>query len=474
MRYLRGCLVWISFWAIILPVMAFANRETEINAALQKTEAQRLAYEYAQNLHQKISTEKETYEKAPKFWDGLSLHQAGSLKNETAYRIVGRKQWTKIKNQIILSEAGKFSDALRFKISGRAYYDLVYNVTHNYPGNVRANQGGEIELRDTYLDYSNGPWDIRMGKQQIVWGEAVALFFADVVNARDLREFVLPEFNLIRIPQTGIDLEYSKDKFHTEIVWLPVLEFDKLGVFGSDFAPLLPLPSTQTPFAIPQDPSVPKNSFNNSEAGLRLSYLLNEWDFSAFYLHTWNRQPVMYRTINSGIYVFSPSYKRLDVYGATFAKEIMDCILKGEFVFNRDDYFPIIDAGNDSGIVRRNVLNYLIGLDHKFFKKVDVNFQLMQRIIFDYPGMLFGEKESNTSFALWIRTSFFNNKIEPEYIFVTSLLELDTMHRPRVSIRLNDSCKLRFGADIFQGSSMGVFGRYKKKSRIYSEFTYNF
>ena len=42
--------------------------------------------------------------------------------------------------------------------------------------------------------------DIRLGRQHIVWGEMVGLFFADVVSARDLRTFYLPEFEQLRIP----------------------------------------------------------------------------------------------------------------------------------------------------------------------------------------------------------------------------------------------------------------------------------
>jgi len=452
------------------PVFA-ADRETAMEIAAEKAQAKMASESYLADLHDKISKEKSEIISKP--GDKLSLRTSGSLKNETALRISEPCELTKIRNQIILSETGKLSENLHFKVSGRGYYDAVFALTDNFPRNVRSDEQSELEFRDTYLDMSSGPFDVRLGKQQVVWGEAVALFFADAVNARDLREFILPDFDMIRIPQWGADVEFSKENFHAEIVWLPILEFDKLGVPGSEFAFPYPLPSANTPFTA-RDASHPKNSFNNSEAGLRLSYLLSGWDLSAFYLRTWNKSPVAYRTINSGVFNFSPEYKRLDAFGATFSKEINDVVLKGELLFNKDDYFSTLDINDADGVVRRNSLNYLLGVNYTLFKKLDMDLQFMQNVIFDYPGSLFGQKELRNSLALWMKTGFFDNKFEPEFTVVTSLTDIDVMYRPRLNFKFKDNWTCRLGADIFQGDSSGFFGRFDKKSRCYSEIMYSF
>lgn len=412
-------------------------------------------------------------EESPKTSNKISLRQSGSVKNETAYRISSHHEFTKIRNQLILSEAGKISDELRFKASGRFYYDAVFELTDNFRENVKSDQEAEIELRDTYIDYSNGPWDMRLGKQQIVWGEALALFFADAVNAKDLREFILPDFDMIRIPQWGMDLEYSRKNFHAEFIWLPIPQFHKFGVTNSEFAFPLPLPFTTTPFAT-RDAGKPKNSFNNSEAGLRLSCFLKGWDLSVFYLRTWNKSPVFYRTITSGLFNFAPAYKRLNIIGATFSKEIKDIVLKGEFVFNKDDYFSIFDSADADGIVRRSFLDYLLAVDYSFFNKVNTSLQFMQKAIFNYSGLLVNEKRFRNSLAFWLKTDFLNGKLEPEFTFVSSLMETDFILRPRINLKIKNNWQFRLGVDIFRGETSGVFGKFKKKSRLYSEFTYNF
>lgn len=432
-----------------------------------------MAESYIKDLRGKIEEEKQKTYASEK--NKFALRLSGNLKNETAYRIDTPTEFTKIKNQLILSETGKISDDLRFKLTGRFYYDAVYDLTNNYPGNVASDQRADIELRDTYLDYSTGPWDLRVGKQQIVWGEAVGLFFADIVNAKDLREYVLPDFDMIRIPEWGTDLEYSKKNFHAEFVWIPFLEFNKLGVTNSEFAFPLPLPTASTQYSY-VDPDKPKSSFNNSEVGGRLSYLFRGWDVSAFYLHTWDHFPVYYRQIDAaGAYNFSPERKRLDVAGATFAKEMKDVVLKGEFVFNKDGYFSIFDDNNVNGVVRKNFIDYLIGADYTFFGKIDTNIQFMQRVIFNHSNLLAeNERQFRNTLSIWLKTGFFDGKCEPELLIIAGLMEPDFMYRPKVNFKVNDHWHLRIGADIFKGHSSGVFGRFNKKSRIYSEVSYNF
>lgn len=400
------------------------------------------------------------------------LKQEAKIRSELAARISEPRDLTKLKTQFLLSETGKLSDNASFKVSGRFYYDAAYDITDNFPESVESDQEKEVELRDTYIDYSNGPFDLRMGKQQIVWGEAVGLFFADAVNAKDLREFVLPNFDMIRIPQWGADFEYAKEDFHAEFVWLPVLEFNKLGVTGSEFAFPYPVPDENTSFSA-QDPNKPKNSFKNSTAGTRLSYLFNGWDLSAFYLYTWDQFPVMYRAIEAGAYRFYPQRKRQNITGVTFSKEISDIVYKGEFVFTPKGYFSIFDNSDSDGITRKDYIDYLLGVD-KTIRGIDMNFQFMQRVIFDYDNLLVNEKEARNSLSFRANRGCLDNKLDVEFLVISSLMEKDLLYRPKLTYNFKNNWKFRFGWDIFQGDASGIFGKFHGKSRVYSEISYTF
>jgi hypothetical protein len=400
------------------------------------------------------------------------LELKGDIKSETAYRLSRPREFTKTRNQLTLSKNGRLSEKLSFKLKGRFYYDLVYNHTNNFPQNVASDQRKDFQLREAYLDYSNGPFDLRMGKQQIVWGEAVGIFFADVVNAKDLREFILPEFEWIRIPQWGVNFEYAKKNFHSEFIWLPVLEFNKLGVRGAEFEFPHPVPEG-TSFTT-QDPAEPKDSFKNSEAGLRLSYLIKGWDLSAFYFYSWDKFPARFRSISAGVYNFTPRYKRLNILGTTFSKEIKNVVLKGEFVFNRKGHFSIFDNTDADGITRKDFIDYLIGLDYTFPAGINTNVQFMQRIIFNYDKRLVNEKAVRNSVSFWVSKNFLNNNLKAECLVISSLMEKDLLYRPKVTYTFSSNWKWGAGIDIFHGERSGIFGKFRNKDRAYSEITYSF
>ena len=68
-----------------------------------------------------------------------------------------------------------------------------------------------------YLDMPVGDVELRLGRQHIVWGEMVGLFFADVVSARDMREFFTQEFDQQRIPQWAARAEYFKNDWRVRV-----------------------------------------------------------------------------------------------------------------------------------------------------------------------------------------------------------------------------------------------------------------
>ena len=107
----------------------------------------------------------------------------------------------------------------------------------------------------------------------------VGLFFADVVSARDTREFFLPEFDQLRIPQWAARAEYFMDGMHAELLWIPLPAIDNIGKPGSDFYGFVP---TVSNYRIAGEER-PDERLGNSNWGARLSALVSGWDMSAFF-----------------------------------------------------------------------------------------------------------------------------------------------------------------------------------------------
>jgi hypothetical protein len=161
------------------------------------------------------------------------LKLTGFYQNDLAYTYVGDKHWSRFNNTLDLSSQGSAAGGVAWKLGGRLNYDPIYDLTDYYPKAVRNDQRFEAMIREAYADVSTGDWDFRLGRQHVVWGEMVGLFFADVVSAKDLRQFVLPDFDMIRIPQWAARAEYFSGDFHAEAVWIPYMSYDDIAKPGA-------------------------------------------------------------------------------------------------------------------------------------------------------------------------------------------------------------------------------------------------
>ena len=159
----------------------------------------------------------------------------GFIQGEVARSYHDPAHWSKERLRLELNRQGQFSENVKWKIGGRFDYDAAYDSSSFYAPDVRRDQRSEFSLRENYLDISSGGnWEFRLGRQHVVWGEMVGLFIADVVSARDMREFILPEPDLqaLRIPQWAARAEYFMKDMKAELLWIPVPSFDLIGKPG--------------------------------------------------------------------------------------------------------------------------------------------------------------------------------------------------------------------------------------------------
>ena len=97
-----------------------------------------------------------------------ALKWKGYTQGEFAYTYATPAHWSKLKGRLEVEVEGRFSEQARWKLSGGAFYDAVFDVTDFYPPAVAHDQRSEFIARENYLDYSIGDFDFRFGRQHIV------------------------------------------------------------------------------------------------------------------------------------------------------------------------------------------------------------------------------------------------------------------------------------------------------------------
>ena len=373
-----------------------------------------------------------------------------------AYTVAGSSHWSQLRARLELGASGSLDWGARFRIVARAEGDGAYDIEDDfYPDAVRRNQRSDFALREAYLDMNAGDWEYRLGRQQVVWGEMVGFFLADVVSARDTREFYLPEFETMRIPQWAVRVERFAGDSHFELLWIPYTSYDEVGKPGADFYP----------YPVATDVSVnevtpSRSKLSNTNMGARYSRLISGWDLTAFYYQSNDVNPTLYRT-DSGLEL---RHDRIQQVGTTFSKDYLDFVLKGEAVYTSGRGFLSTDPTARFGLHDSDVVDYIVGA---MIPRGDWRFdaQVYGRTVFDHDsGLLFDENEFGITLLANRR---FGDRFEVEILYLAGLNRTDYSVQSSVNWNITQTWRLQFGADLFGGSELGFFGRFEDSDRVF-------
>ncbi len=394
-----------------------------------------------------------------------------------AYTYPDPRHWSRGVGRLDVSAQGQFVPGVKWKVGGRVDADLVYFTSNFYLDEVKRDQRLTAIWGENYVDFEAGGWDFRIGSQQIVWGEVVGLFFADVVSARDMREFLLPSFDIIRIPQGAVRAEYFAGDSHLELVWIPVPAFDNIGKPGADFYPApLPSPTPAADAALFQDPERPAAKLSNSNFGVRANTLLAGYDISAFYYRSFATQPTFYRVDSPGTaqpFVFAPRYDRLWQVGGTVSKDLGDLVLRGEAVYTSGQGFSVADVAAPQYVVERSTFDYIVSAEFPLPNDARLNVQAFQRVFNNGGGSDLAIRSDGFGASVFL-TAKVGKFLEPQILWIQNFRDAGSLVRPRLNWLIGSNVTASFGVDIFSGPADGYFGRYGNRDRVYAEFRYAF
>jgi hypothetical protein len=409
--------------------------------------------------------------------DKQPIKFGGFLDGLPAYTYTNPSHWSRAVARLQLTAQGELADQVKWKLGARVDVDPVYYSSNFYLQPVKQNQRLDVFYRENYLDFSAGDWDFRLGAQQIIWGEVVGLFFADVVSALDEREFLLPSFDIIRIPQVAARAEYTTGDSHLELIWIPIPAFDNIGKPGADFYPApLPSPTPSQVASLFQDPVKPGHQLSNSNYGVRANTLVGGWDLSAFYYRSLSRSPTFY-TLPTGVadqpVTFQPRYDRIWQAGGTMSKDLGDFVLRGEAVYAHGQGYSSLDPGAPQGVVFRPTLDYIVAAEWAFPRDTRVILQGFQRVFFGGSVADLALKSDGFGAGLFVSTKL-TSTLEPQILWIQNFKDAGGLVRPRLNWSAAKNTTVGFGVDVFTGPTDGYFGRFNNRDRVYAEVRYDF
>ncbi|MGE0344451.1 MAG: DUF1302 family protein [Porticoccaceae bacterium] len=215
-----------------------------------------------------------------------------------------------------------------------------------------------IDLPSAYLDYNNGPLWVRVGNQQIAWGEALFFRVADVANGLDLRrhsflDYATEEYADERTPSPAIRMSYNlTDQWELE-------------TFLQMFQPTIH-PRGGSPYAFINSPYQIRDDIGYDDyedyvnGGIRLSGQFDQLGLQFFAVSRHNPDPV-YHWGPGGQTALDPAFGELN--GQKFSEQVFRAsgvpgspVAEGGGTLGSSDWMGGAALGGLDGVEALNVL----------------------------------------------------------------------------------------------------------------------
>jgi hypothetical protein len=340
-------------------------------------------------------------------------------------------------------------------------------------GYVQADGTGKVrpDLVDGWMRYTSGDFELRAGRQVVVWGRADRLNPTDNISGRDYTLLVASDDDQRQGPAM-VQVRWGRGNYTLDGYWLP------------EFRPIIfPLERERPGIAILPDQRVSASdqfAFKLDSSGGSF-----DWSVSWFRGIDRNRDFTLRPPLPGTFAAIQQTYPNISVIGADAAG------IAGRVGWRLEAAFTDV-RGPDSPYVKNDNLWIVGGGDVSFGGGWNVNLQYSLRVIFDYE-----DPRRITNLAVRAVASLsaaVNNQLDKVQNGVTARLarrfardtaeaEIAVIHyvesgdsaiRPRITFAIRDGLRLAVGADIFGGPELSAFGRVRSLSAGWLQLTAGF
>lgn len=391
----------------------------------------------------------------------LPIDLGGYLENRSAYRIDDGLATSELRTtlQVELERAW-----------GRWTADGV--VRARYETKLEPETEEELDLRELVLTHRSRSATVRLGRQQVIWGKTDGLRLLDIVNPLDLRELLLDDYVDLRIPLWMANAEWFFGDQALQVLVIPDLTFDDLAKPGGEFYIAPDLPPAPVPVRVARTVE-PASRPSSWEYGARWSGQAGPWELTANALYGWADDPVLFRRLEPGPVVrVEPRIPRRRTLGFSGDAPLGPGILRVEATYTPDAYRDVATLDGLGRPARQKLVSYALGWDWLRSSWL-ISPQVFQELVVDPSGDLLGEREQ--SFAtLVLQRKLRQDRLTLRLFALHGLDNPETWISPKVSYQWLGRLELSLGADLFDGASDGLLGRFADRDRLVLDLTLRF
>lgn len=350
-------------------------------------------------------------------------------------------------------------------LSGRLRVEGAYGQNESrYSADVASQESSELELRDAYLQYSQGGFLARVGNQTVVWGEAFGFFYSDLVNPKDLRESTLSglvDLADLRKPIPMLNLQWLGDKTTLQALYAIGPTGNKIPDLNSPYSPI-----SQSSLPSGELQLVDKTDSDSSDWGARIGHNFGNLDTSVFWFHHRDRMPfekAVIRSLAPLAIDIELHQKEVDAVGVTATWQMNEHLLRFEEVSWLNRRFNTLQA---SQLATEDSDNHVavLGWDLPEWSNWRLGAQYSYDLIFtDSPTL--GRRQTEQLFSTHVyRESAAGHWVD--LIHAVSVVDGSSLTTLKAAFARSSNLEFLFGLESMQGKTQSQFGRFQNGSRV--------
>lgn len=370
----------------------------------------------------------------------------------------GRFLWADERLRLEVS-SNRTGREVSFVFKGDVFHDAVANKVRGV-------------VREGYVDFSQGPLDLRLGRQIVTWGVGDLVFINDVFPKDWNAFFSGRPMEYLKLGADGAKFQVSTSALSAELVAIPFFQPDNL-----------PNPERFfffDPFAGVTDRTLrkPASTVGNTEFALRLYRRVFDSDVSLYAYRGYWRQPSLRPDQMPQPKTLQGLYPRLAVYGFSVQRGVGAGLLAFEAGYDdsRDDR----QGANPA--VPNSQFRFLVGYQRQLRGEFTLGTQYYTEVLTNYPAYKatlppgFPLQDRTRHLVTLRMTKFLKYQTWKLSLFTFySPSDQDTLMIPEVWHAFTDRLSLAVGANVFAGRYPTTFlGQFRRNDNVYVALRYDF
>lgn len=330
-------------------------------------------------------------------------------------------------------------------------------------------RGNRAELDEAYVDRVGDGWDLRLGRQVVIWGRADGLRIVDRVSPSDLSESLTRELDEVHLGVDALRLRTLNETSQWELIWAPRFRPGKAprGVWA------LPSPVPEGANVVYAPTKRPGRAPADGVLAARWSYYGPGLDLAVSLLHTWEDLPSLERRRSvdgTGTTTLAPRHHRLTLLGLEFARPWRSFVFRSEAVYGWGRRHE--PARWDADLYRKDFVQWMAGVDWTPEAEWTLTAQVADEWILDHETGMAAAAHSPVV-TVGLTTTFLRETLKLSNLLYWRPEEEGFYNRFSLDYALTDRFHASAGLDLFTGEK-GVFAAYEENDQLWIKLKYSF